>query len=214
MMTTQRFTDLAKHAARAPKAFADGTTLIEEGDLPDRVFLMLHGAVELTAPDHLSLGVLRAPAILGATELLGRAEAACSYVCLGPVSGVWLSEAEFGALCDDDVEVLRDAMSQGAYERRLAAETALWMLGDAEARLGRLICGYAHAVGRREGAHMRLLVRRSQRELAFACGLTERHTNRVFGRWQEEGILRREGGNLVIDCLRAQKCRVPLSPNA
>ena len=57
---------------------------------------------------------------------------------------------------------------------------------------------------------MRLLVRRSQRAFAAACGLTERHANRVFGRWQQDGILRKEGGNLVIDCHRAQKGRLPI----
>lgn len=214
MMTTQRFFDLSRSTTRQPKAQKDGTVLVEEGEQVSQVFLLLHGAVEITAADtasdRLCLGVLRGPAILGATELLAGTDAVCSYVALGPVSGVWISEAEFAEMCDRDSQLWRDAVSQGAHERRLAAETALLMRDDAEVRLGRLLCGYAHAVGRREGSHMRLLVRRSQRAFAAACGLTERHANRVFGRWQQSGILRKEGGNLVIDCHRAQKGRLPI----
>jgi CRP-like cAMP-binding protein len=164
-----------------------------------RVFYLMIGAVELVVPHELhgsvSVAVLRAPAMLGTTDVLSNSSSAFGYRALGPCSGAWLKIADLASR----PEILEEALRQGALERTLLARSASVMHDGAEARLAGLILRYAQAVGRRELGGVRILAKRSQQELGAACGLTLRHTTRVLGRWKRLGIVHKDAGHLVVN---------------
>lgn len=120
--------NLATQAGLGHEHFEPGQTVFREGDLGDRVYILLSGAAEVVrgaGAGETVLAQLKAGEYFGEMALLNRAPRNATVRCVSPMDTLSLPKNEFGALAANLPEL------RGAFERRMAERAAPRVLSDA-----------------------------------------------------------------------------------
>lgn len=187
--------------------------LVVEQDAPgESLIVLLRGRVTVyrQAADgsRAALAHLRAPTTLGEVTLFDGAPRSASVQAVEPCEGLELRRSDLLDLLRDDRRFL-DALlrSLGSLVRRLSEQAADSLLLDLPSRVAKTLVTLA------EGPDEQPLVQLSQARLAELAGGSRQSLNQVLRRFSDRGLVRMEGGGIVVCDLAGLRRRAGLSAN-
>lgn len=192
--------DAARLAARLQqRQLRPGETAFRQGAVPDGIWIVRSGRVELvagTGAARVVVGVLEPCGIAGDVPLLLGRPAVCTARALSEVQAGYLPAVGFLALLDDSPSLARAWMT-GLARRHFRAQEALAQTlgGSAESRTASLLLREA-----REGT-----VSCAQTTLAAMLGLRRPTLNRVLKDFEQDGLVR--VGYRRVDLLAPDRLR-------
>jgi CRP/FNR family transcriptional regulator, cyclic AMP receptor protein len=185
--------------------FAAGEAILEEGQPPERIFLLQRGAVRVfhRSPAGREIVVMfcRAPAIFGELEVILDVPHIENVAALEEgTEVVAVPRAAFLAILEENVGVTRALLRDTCAKLAMASHNQKALAcQDVRTRLATFLLSYALFEGERRGAaEVRIRTRLTQDDMAGALGVTRRAVADEIARWQKRGVLARQGGHYVI----------------
>lgn len=181
------------------RRFADGATILLEGDPADRLFNIVQGTVKIyrLLPD----GRRQITGFLMPGDFLGLALATrnpYSAEAIGPVTLCRFDRRRFEHLVDDHPQLERRLLTDATAELSAAHEQML-LLGRKTARekVASFLVTLHARVARRGGVPDRLSLPMSRTDIGDYLGLTIETVSRVFSLLRREGVLALHGASEV-----------------
>jgi CRP-like cAMP-binding protein len=187
---------------RALRASA-GDILLSEQDEAEAVYLLQSGSVRLVChrPDgcEFVLGVLRAPAVLGATECLNGGRQMASAVALEACRFLSVPRAAVLAGMARSPRLTLNILQDVAAQLRLAhRRQRMLALDTTQERLAAVLASLMDELGVPVRDGIRIRVRLSQDDLAAMIGATRRSVARAIQPWLEAGVITKQSGRFVV----------------
>jgi CRP-like cAMP-binding protein len=195
-------------AQTVTRRFEHATTVLRRGDPGASMMILLAGRVRvgLTSEDgrEVTLGILGPGDILGEMALLDGEPRSADAVALEECAVLVLERARFQRLLRERPEMSQQLIAVLCRRlRRANAAVEEMALMDLESRLGRLLKRLAGQYGKpaaRAGAGqaVRIEFKLSQKDLSALIGASREKVNRQLRAWEEEGLLGKEQGYLLL----------------
>lgn len=182
---------------------AAGQLLFQKGDPGDRLAVVVSGRVRIgtVTPEgrEAALNYVEPGQSFGEMALLDGKPRSADATALEPTELFVLERRDVLAFLEHHPEVALRII--GVLCQRLRRTTE--MVEDAglramAPRIARALLRLAADHGRRLPEGVRIELKLSQRELGAYCGLARENVNRQLSLWREAGLVRNEGGYLVI----------------
>lgn len=193
----------------------DRHRIIDEGAPASHAYYLESGGIEICHEDPDGRGVvvkmLVGPTMFGTIECVAREPVFLeSARAFGPAAFFSMTQSRF-------LDIIRGS-GEAAYETLVDTSTAFCVaarfehsrLYETDILLANLLCTYAAVAGRIEDNRVRIMVPRTQPDLAEAIGAGERSVNRVLAHWKAEKWVEKVDGCYVL--LRPDTLREIASP--
>lgn len=182
---------------------ARGTTILRRGDAGASMMVVLSGKVRvgLTSEDgrEVTLGIVGEGDVLGEMALLDGEPRSADAVALEDCNVLLLERGRFQRLLRDRPEMSQRLIAVLCRRlRRANAAIEEMALMDLESRLGRLLKRLAAQYGKPAKRGTRIEFKLSQKDLSALIGASREKVNRQLRTWEEEGVLGKDGGYLVL----------------
>ena len=185
-----------------------GDALLQRGRPSAGVIIIVAGRVRIAVVSEgggeVTLGILGPGDVLGEMSVLDGGEVSADAVAIEDCLLLAIDRARFlhllrgnGDLCVRLMAVLCQRL------RRSNANLEDLALQDMSTRLGRLVLRLAQDYGARTEGGLRIQVKLSQKDLGAMIGASREKVNKQLRQWEQDGILAREGGHMIVQRIEA-----------
>jgi CRP/FNR family transcriptional regulator, cyclic AMP receptor protein len=185
------------------RRYPGGQTLFHMGDEGSSLHLIERGRVKVTIPsdsgEELILAILSAGDLLGELSLFDGKPRSATVQALEETETLCLHRKDLLALMRKRFDVVEKIVTVLAYRIRdtdmLLAERNFL---DITSRLAKKILDLGDTFGIREGGHVRIGVKITQKDLASMIGSSRESINKQLKALRDQGLVRMYGGTIEI----------------
>ncbi len=180
-----------------------GEVVLRRGDPNTGMLVIMSGRVRISTVSEdgkeITLRVLGAGEVVGEMSLIDGEPCSADVTAHEDCAMLLIERGPFLALLRDNSELALRLMSFLTHRlRRANAALEDMALLDLPTRLGRLLVRLAADYGVKVRTGTRIEVRLSQKDLSTLVGASREKVNRQIRQWEEEGVLTKDSGRLVI----------------
>jgi CRP-like cAMP-binding protein len=184
-------------------SYADRRIVLHRGDEAAKVYLLADGAVEIFQETRegasVVVKVVTAPTLLASPEVMaGEPSYNASIRSLGRAAMYGLSREHYLQLVRTNVGAAYESIRDISIAFSGAARFEASRLFSSEALLANLLLTYAEVFGQPSAEGTRIVLKRSQADLASAIGAAERSVNRIFRQWKASRWVHKARGCYVL----------------
>ena len=189
--------------ATTRKVYDRDTTLVEENELGDTMYMILSGKVKVTniGPDgkEVILSVLGPGEFFGEMSLLDREPRSANVVSMKKTEMMLLRRQEFLVLLENNKEMLDTLLSTLSGRLRHAnAQIRSLALLDVLGRIARLLLECAQKEGRKLVNGAVVFRRPTHQEIANMVGTSRETVSRMIGDLSRDGYIKISGKDIII----------------
>lgn len=188
----ERALDIAASAVRQ-RTYEPGTTIFQEGDKGEALYILAEGLVKLSKVDlgghEKTLAILQPPEFFGEMALVGESTRSATVITLGEVQAYLLFQDDFRKLIADYPAVsLNLTATLAARLRGMDDESQILSYKDAQGRVAYVLLRLYNG-GVVEVEEQRALVRLTHQELANLAGTSRETVTRALKALEAEGVI-------------------------
>jgi CRP/FNR family cyclic AMP-dependent transcriptional regulator len=185
------------------RTFARGAAILRRGDRGRGMLVVLRGRVRVSTMledgREMTLSVVGPGDSLGEMSLLDGEERSADATALEDCAALVIDRAEFLRLLRASPDLCLRLIE--TLSRRLRATNAAMTdiaLLDLPTRLGKVLLRLARDYGAQRPGGLRIELKLSQKDLSTLVGGSREKVNRTLRRWEDDGVIAKDGGYLVI----------------
>jgi CRP-like cAMP-binding protein len=187
----------------AVRRFGRGETILHRGDPSSGMFVIASGRVRISLVSEdgkeVTLGILGPGEVMGEMSLLDGGECSADAIAQEDCVMLVIERTQFLRLLRPNTELCLHLLAMLSRRlRRANAALEEMALFDLPARLGRLLLRLAGDYGAVDGNGTRIELKLSQRDLSTLVGGSREKVNKQLRRWEQDGVLAKEGSRMVI----------------
>ncbi len=188
----ERALDIAASAVRQ-RVYEPGTTIFQEGDKGEALYILADGLVKLSKVDlgghEKTLAILQPPEFFGEMALVGESTRSATVITLSEVNAYLLFQDDFRKLIADYPAVsLNLTATLAARLRGMDDESQILSYKDAQGRVAYVLLRLYNG-GVVEVEEERALVRLTHQELANLAGTSRETVTRALKALEAEGVI-------------------------
>ena len=183
--------------------FPRGTTIFNEGEPGDRLYIIIDGKVKLAR--HSSDGRENLLTIMGPSDMFGELSIfdpgprTSSAVCVTEVTAASMNSDLLHQWIDDHPDTSAQLLRMLARRlRRTNNSLADLIFTDVPGRVAKALLQLANRFGTQEGANLRVTHDLTQEEIAQLVGASRETVNKALAEFAHRGWIRLEGKSVVI----------------
>ncbi|AIT60127.1 CRP-like cAMP-activated global transcriptional regulator GlxR [Corynebacterium doosanense] len=183
--------------------FARGTTIFDEGEPGDRLYIIISGKVKLAR--HASDGRENLLTVMGPSDMFGELSIfdpgprTSSAVCVTEVQAATMNSELLKKWISDHPEISQQLLRVLARRlRRTNASLADLIFTDVPGRVAKTLLQLANRFGIQEGSSLRVNHDLTQEEIAQLVGASRETVNKALATFAHRGWIRLEGRSVVI----------------
>ncbi|HKT12611.1 MAG TPA: Crp/Fnr family transcriptional regulator [Terriglobia bacterium] len=200
--------------------------LLDEGQVPEGIFVLLHGSVKLFVSlkggKMLILRVVQSGEVLGLSATMSSRSAEYTAETLSPTQFLYVPRKDFLALLEEHPEICVSVVEVLSHQLREAVNMIHYSSGSQPAveKLADLLELWVAENGQVTDRGVELKLPLTQEEIGQMIGVSRETVSRLLAEFEEQGILELEGSRVRIlkghhlDDLPAIKCRKAAKENA
>ncbi|MEH0148037.1 CRP-like cAMP-activated global transcriptional regulator GlxR [Corynebacterium sp. Q4381] len=183
--------------------FARGTTIFDEGEPGDRLYIIVEGKVKLArhAPDGREnlLSVMGPSDMFGELSIFDPGPRTSSAVCVTEVTAATMDSVMLKKWIDEHPEISQQLLRVLARRlRRTNASLADLIFTDVPGRVAKTLLQLANRFGTQEGGALRVNHDLTQEEIAQLVGASRETVNKALATFAHRGWIRLEGKSVLI----------------
>ncbi|WP_291314336.1 CRP-like cAMP-activated global transcriptional regulator GlxR [Corynebacterium sp. UBA2622] len=183
--------------------FPRGTTIFEEGEPGDRLYIIIEGKVKLArhAPDGREnlLSVMGPSDMFGELSIFDPGPRTSSAVCVTEVTAATMNSEMLKQWIDNHPEISQQLLRVLARRlRRTNASLADLIFTDVPGRVAKTLLQLANRFGTQEGGALRVNHDLTQEEIAQLVGASRETVNKALATFAHRGWIRLEGKSVLI----------------
>ena len=183
--------------------FARGTTIFDEGEPGDRLYIIVQGKVKLArhAPDGREnlLSVMGPSDMFGELSIFDPGPRTSSAVCVTDVTAATMDSEMLKDWIAQHPEISQQLLRVLARRlRRTNASLADLIFTDVPGRVAKTLLQLANRFGVQEGGALRVNHDLTQEEIAQLVGASRETVNKALATFAQRGWIRLEGKSVVI----------------
>ena len=180
-----------------------GTTIFEEGDPGDRLYIITAGKIKLArhAPDGREklLSVMGASDMFGELSIFDPGPRTSSAVCVTDVQAATMTSEMLRKWVDDYPSISQQLLRVLARRlRRTNSNLADLIFTDVPGRVAKTLLQLANRFGSQEGGALRVNHDLTQEEIAQLVGASRETVNKALATFAHRGWIRLEGKSVLI----------------
>ena len=183
--------------------FPRGTTIFNEGEPGDRLYIIIDGKVKLAR--HSSDGRENLLTIMGPSDMFGELSIfdpgprTSAAVCVTEVTAASMNSDLLHRWIDDHPDISAQLLRMLARRlRRTNNSLADLIFTDVPGRVAKALLQLANRFGTQEGANLRVTHDLTQEEIAQLVGASRETVNKALAEFAHRGWIRLEGKSVVI----------------
>mgnify|MGYP002717768950 FL=1 len=183
--------------------FPKGTTIFEEGEPGDRLYIIVDGKIKLArhAPDGREnlLSVMGPSDMFGELSIFDPGPRTSSAVCVTDVTCATMDSTMLRQWIDNHPEISQQLLRVLARRlRRTNASLADLIFTDVPGRVAKTLLQLANRFGVHEGGALRVNHDLTQEEIAQLVGASRETVNKALATFAHRGWIRLEGKSVLI----------------
>ena len=183
--------------------FPRGTTIFDEGEPGDRLYIIVDGKVKLArhAPDGREnlLSVMGPSDMFGELSIFDPGPRTSSAVCVTEVTAATMNSTMLKQWIDTHPEISQQLLRVLARRlRRTNASLADLIFTDVPGRVAKTLLQLANRFGMQEGGALRVNHDLTQEEIAQLVGAARETVNKALATFAHRGWIRLEGKSVLI----------------
>ena len=183
--------------------FSRGTTIFDEGEPGDRLYIIVDGKVKLArhAPDGREnlLSVMGPSDIFGELSIFDPGPRTSSAVCVTEVTAATMDSQMLKQWITDHPEISQQLLRVLARRlRRTNASLADLIFTDVPGRVAKTLLQLANRFGTQEGGALRVNHDLTQEEIAQLVGASRETVNKALATFMHRGWIKLEGKSVLI----------------
>ncbi|WJY67128.1 CRP-like cAMP-activated global transcriptional regulator GlxR [Corynebacterium auris] len=183
--------------------FARGTTIFDEGEPGDRLYILIDGKVKLArhAPDGREnlLSVMGPSDMFGELSIFDPGPRTSSAVCVTEVTAATMNSDMLKQWIENHPEISQQLLRVLARRlRRTNASLADLIFTDVPGRVAKTLLQLANRFGTQEGGALRVNHDLTQEEIAQLVGASRETVNKALATFAHRGWIRLEGKSVLI----------------
>lgn len=183
--------------------FARGTTIFDEGEPGDRLYIIVQGKVKLArhAPDGREnlLSVMGPSDMFGELSIFDPGPRTSSAVCVTEVTAATMNSEMLKQWVADHPAIAQQLLRVLARRlRRTNANLADLIFTDVPGRVAKTLLQLANRFGMQEGGALRVNHDLTQEEIAQLVGASRETVNKALATFAHRGWIRLEGKSVLI----------------
>ena len=183
--------------------FPRGTTIFDEGEPGDRLYIIVDGKVKLArhAPDGREnlLSVMGPSDMFGELSIFDPGPRTSSAVCVTDVTAATMDSTMLKQWIDEHPEISQQLLRVLARRlRRTNASLADLIFTDVPGRVAKTLLQLANRFGEQEGGALRVNHDLTQEEIAQLVGASRETVNKALATFAHRGWIRLEGKSVLI----------------
>lgn len=183
--------------------FPRGTTIFDEGEPGDRLYIIVDGKVKLArlAPDGREnlLSVMGPSDMFGELSIFDPGPRTSSAVCVTEVTAATMDSTLLKRWIDEHPEISQQLLRVLARRlRRTNASLADLIFTDVPGRVAKTLLQLANRFGTQEGGALRVNHDLTQEEIAQLVGASRETVNKALATFAHRGWIRLEGKSVLI----------------
>ena len=183
--------------------FPKGTTIFDEGEPGDRLYIIVEGKVKLArhAPDGREnlLSVMGPSDMFGELSIFDPGPRTSSAVCVTDVTCATMDSTMLRTWIDSHPEISQQLLRVLARRlRRTNASLADLIFTDVPGRVAKTLLQLANRFGTHEGGALRVNHDLTQEEIAQLVGASRETVNKALATFAHRGWIRLEGKSVLI----------------
>ncbi|AKV59268.1 MULTISPECIES: CRP-like cAMP-activated global transcriptional regulator GlxR [Corynebacterium] len=183
--------------------FPRGTTIFDEGEPGDRLYIIVDGKVKLArhAPDGREnlLSVMGPSDMFGELSIFDPGPRTSSAVCVTEVTAATMNSTMLKQWIDTHPEISQQLLRVLARRlRRTNASLADLIFTDVPGRVAKTLLQLANRFGMQEGGALRVNHDLTQEEIAQLVGASRETVNKALATFAHRGWIRLEGKSVLI----------------
>ncbi|MCP1388500.1 Crp/Fnr family transcriptional regulator [Corynebacterium sp. TA-R-1] len=183
--------------------FPRGTTIFDEGEPGDRLYIIVGGKVKLArhAPDGREnlLSVMGPSDMFGELSIFDPGPRTSSAVCVTEVTAATMDSTMLKHWIEDHPEISQQLLRVLARRlRRTNASLADLIFTDVPGRVAKTLLQLANRFGTQEGGALRVNHDLTQEEIAQLVGASRETVNKALATFAHRGWIRLEGKSVLI----------------
>lgn len=183
--------------------FSRGTTIFNEGERGDRLYIIIEGKVKLAR--HSSDGRENLLAIMGPSDMFGELSIfdpgprTSSAVCVTEVTAAMMDNEQLEKWLGDHPDITSQLLRMLARRlRRTNNSLADLIFTDVPGRVAKALLQLANRFGVQEGTNLRVNHDLTQEEIAQLVGASRETVNKALAEFAHRGWIRLEGKSVLI----------------
>ncbi len=178
--------------------------LLEEGQVPEGIFVLLRGSVKLFVSlkggKMLILRVVQSGEVLGLSATMSSKPAEYTAETLSPTQFLYVPRKDFLALLEEHPEICISVVEVLSHQLREAVNMIHYSSGSQPAveKLADLLELWVAESGRMTERGVELKLPLTQEEIGQMIGVSRETVSRLIAEFEEEGILESEGSRVRI----------------
>ncbi|SDS60804.1 CRP-like cAMP-activated global transcriptional regulator GlxR [Corynebacterium timonense] len=183
--------------------FTRGTTIFDEGEPGDRLYIIIDGKVKLArhAPDGREnlLSVMGPSDMFGELSIFDPGPRTSSAVCVTEVTAATMNSDMLKQWIENHPEISQQLLRVLARRlRRTNASLADLIFTDVPGRVAKTLLQLANRFGTQEGGALRVNHDLTQEEIAQLVGASRETVNKALATFAHRGWIRLEGKSVLI----------------
>ncbi|CAM4208962.1 Crp/Fnr family transcriptional regulator [Corynebacterium godavarianum] len=183
--------------------FSRGTTIFDEGEPGDRLYIIVDGKVKLArhAPDGREnlLSVMGPSDMFGELSIFDPGPRTSSAVCVTEVTAAMMDSQMLKQWITDHPEISQQLLRVLARRlRRTNASLADLIFTDVPGRVAKTLLQLANRFGTQEGGALRVNHDLTQEEIAQLVGASRETVNKALATFMHRGWIKLEGKSVLI----------------
>ena len=202
--------------AATDRRYRRGQTIFQKDDEGSSMMAVLSGRVRIGAmsPEgkEITLNMISAGEVFGELALLDGKPRSADATAFEDVHLLVIERRHFVPYLEGDKDLALRLLSVLCERLRNTSETLSdFVMFDLPVRLGRTLIKLARDYGTPVGPAVRIGIKLSQNDLSRLVAATRESVNKQMRVWEDEGLVVKEGGLLIVKNLDALKCQSGLS---
>ncbi|OEX95813.1 CRP-like cAMP-activated global transcriptional regulator GlxR [Corynebacterium sp. Marseille-P4321] len=183
--------------------FPKGSTIFDEGEPGDRLYIIIDGKVKLArhAPDGREnlLSVMGPSDMFGELSIFDPGPRTSSAICVTDVTAATMDSTMLRTWIDNHPEISQQLLRVLARRlRRTNASLADLIFTDVPGRVAKTLLQLANRFGTHEGGALRVNHDLTQEEIAQLVGASRETVNKALATFAHRGWIRLEGKSVLI----------------
>ena len=182
--------------------FTKGAALYRRGDTGDSMIVIVSGRAKISNitddAREVVLNFLGPGDLIGEMAALGGGPRSADVVALETIDGILFYRRDVLATLERHPAALLGIVAELARKLRMTSAMVEHGVLQMSGRAARGLLRLAERHGRESDDGTRLDIKLSQKDLGSYLGLSRENTSRELGRLREAGLIRTEGGEIVI----------------
>jgi CRP/FNR family transcriptional regulator len=202
-LSSQALEDLQRRGV--PVSFATGEVVVHEGFRGEKVYIVCHGRVKLTASSPegrlLLLRVAEAGDVLGLAPVLNGGEHKVTAETLEPCEMMAVGRTELLAFMDRYRDAGRNAVLTivDEYEEAMLSVRRLSLSESAAQKLASVLVEWGRREAKNGAGRLEFTMPLTHEELGAMAGLSRETVTRLLARFRREGTLQQHGKRMIIE---------------